>query len=414
MPQNRTETDAQDLFERGFKNFESGEYREAVECFTRAIRLRPDVSAGYRYRALAYLELGQRTDALNDLDQAIRRKSDDPLLYADRARILLRQKAYDAAIADCDKALALDPGLISIVGLRGDCHAGRGSTEKAFADYATAIAGDPDNAAEYLLARAHLRLDLEDNDGCIEDCSAALLKNPNLVAAYQTRGLARRDTGDLEGAESDLSEAVKLSPEAPLPRLARATARLGRHQYAEAATDCDEVIRLAPAVSKGYEIRGMCRKQLGDLEGAAADYTQAIQLTPTNPLAYNLRAGVHYARKQYKAAVQDHLDALKKDPQSAATFNQLGWVWATAPDPDVRNGARAKECATRACELTEWQEPGYLDTLAAASAECGDFDAAVKWQEKALAMAKPEAEDEYRTRLALYRDGKPARVTPGP
>ena len=58
-------------------------------------------------------------------------------------------------------------------------------------------------------------------------------------------------------------------------------------------------------------------------------------------------------------------------PRSAATFNQLGWVWATCPDPDIRNGERARECATRACELTEWTEPGFLDTLAAACAECG-------------------------------------------
>src|SRR5207302_589419 len=83
----------------------------------------------------------------------------------------------------------------------------------------------------------------------------------------------------------------------------------------------------------------------------------------------------------------DHMEALKRDPRSAATFNQLGWVWATCPDPDIRNGERARECATRACELTEWTEPGFLDTLAAACAECGEFDDAVKWQEKAVPPA---------------------------
>ena len=56
----------------GYQSFQTGDFREAVECFTRAIRLRPNIAAGYRYRALAYLEMGQRTDALNDLDQAIR------------------------------------------------------------------------------------------------------------------------------------------------------------------------------------------------------------------------------------------------------------------------------------------------------------------------------------------------------
>jgi serine/threonine-protein kinase len=104
------------------------------------------------------------------------------------------------------------------------------------------------------------------------------------------------------------------------------------------------------------------------------------------------------------------MEALKRDPRHAGTFNQLGWVWATCPDPDVRNGPRAKECATRACELTEWAEPGFLDTLAAACAECGEFDDAVRWQEKAIELADPDRAADYRGRLGLYRTRKPARV----
>jgi serine/threonine-protein kinase len=105
------------------------------------------------------------------------------------------------------------------------------------------------------------------------------------------------------------------------------------------------------------------------------------------------------------------MDALKRDPRSSGTFNQLAWIWATCPDPDVRNGDRARECATRACELTEWGEPGYLDTLAAACAECGEFDDAIKWQEKALALIEDgDRRADYQTRLDLYEEGKPARA----
>ena len=111
--------------------------------------------------------------------------------------------------------------------------------------------------------------------------------------------------------------------------------------------------------------------------------------------------------------MQDHLDALKRDPRSASTFNQLGWIWATAPDPDVRNGRQAKECATRACELSEWQEPGFLDTLAAACAEVGDFDGAVRWQQKARDLSAPEHAADYDSRVSLYQGGKPYR-TRGP
>jgi tetratricopeptide (TPR) repeat protein len=175
------------------------------------------------------------------------------------------------------------------------------------------------------------------------------------------------------------------------------------------------VIQLMPGIVKAYELRGTARKSLGNLEGALADFNEAVKLAPSAVMPYNYRAGVHYARQNYAAAVRDHMEALKRDPRHSGTFNQLAWVWSTCPDPDVRNGQRARECATRACELTEWGEAGFLDTLAAACAECGEFDDAVKWQEKAMELVVGDAakEADYETRLDLYHQRKPARVVGG-
>src|SRR3954469_12978333 len=122
MARDRTADDAQHLFTRGHTALESGDFPEAVECFSRAIRLRPDVAAGYRFRAYAYLELGDRVRALNDLDHAIRLKPDDVQAHADRAAELFAQKQFDQAIADCETVLKLDAGRAPMYGLRGRCH----------------------------------------------------------------------------------------------------------------------------------------------------------------------------------------------------------------------------------------------------------------------------------------------------
>ncbi|MFM8271094.1 MAG: tetratricopeptide repeat protein, partial [Gemmata sp.] len=41
MPRDRAADDAHDLFARGHKALSTGDYQEAVECYSRAIRLRP-------------------------------------------------------------------------------------------------------------------------------------------------------------------------------------------------------------------------------------------------------------------------------------------------------------------------------------------------------------------------------------
>jgi serine/threonine-protein kinase len=111
----------------------------------------------------------------------------------------------------------------------------------------------------------------------------------------------------------------------------------------------------------------------------------------------------------YKAALADHLAALELDPDDAATLNFLAWLRATCPKEEMRDGTLALRDATRACELTEYAAPGYLDTLAAAHAELGRFEDAIRWQEKAVKMVAPDQRPEYEARLELYRAEKPYR-----
>ncbi len=70
------------------------------------------------------------------------------------------------------------------------------------------------------------------------------------------------------------------------------------------------------------------------------------------------------------------------------------------------------ELAKQACELSGWKQAYCLDTVAAAHAESGAFEAAVRWESKAIDLADDETEkDDYRKRLKLYEVKQPYRET---
>jgi hypothetical protein len=71
----------------------------------------------------------------------------------------------------------------------------------------------------------------------------------------------------------------------------------------------------------------------------------------------------------------------------------------------------AVEMATRACEWNNWTDAAYLDTLAAAYAEAGDFENAVRFQREAIAKlsAGDPSRAEFFDRLQLYESSKPYR-----
>jgi hypothetical protein len=113
-------------------------------------------------------------------------------------------------------------------------------------------------------------------------------------------------------------------------------------------------------------------------------------------------------RGKFAESLAHYTEAVRLDPGYAEAYNDRAMILAACPEAKYRDGRKAVESATRACELTGWNQPAYLDTLAAAHAEADDFDAAVKWQTRAIALLPDESmEDDYRSRLILYQARKP-------
>jgi tetratricopeptide (TPR) repeat protein len=129
---------------------------------------------------------------------------------------------------------------------------------------------------------------------------------------------------------------------------------------------------------------------------------------PPDPIR---RAFFWYERGDDRRTVSAYRDALKIDPTDGWALNGLAWLVATCPDSKYRNGRLAVELATRACERVQWAAPSYMDTLAAAYAEAGDFQSAVCLEREAVACLRAGDANQaaFLSRLRLYENKEPFR-----
>jgi tetratricopeptide (TPR) repeat protein len=180
----------------------------------------------------------------------------------------------------------------------------------------------------------------------------------------------------------------------------------------QAIADFTEAIAINPRFDEAYYNRGRAWHDKGDYGKAIGDYTRAIEIDPRDAFVYFNRGSAWMKKGDYDKAIADYTQAIEIDPKFVDAYNNLAWLMATCPDARYRDGKQAVERAEKAVQLEE--TPTRLNTLAAAYAEAGRFQEAIKTQERAIAKLKQEGGTnylaEYEEPLSSYKAGKPWRA----
>ena len=168
---------------------------------------------------------------------------------------------------------------------------------------------------------------------------------------------------------------------------------LNKHDYENARRYFDAAIRTDPYRWTAYYNRAVTFCQQKKWVAALQDVNSTIRLKPSFFDACFLRVGLNEKMGNYKASLAD-LNTLailgstvRNEFTQAHALNERAWLRASCPESSIRNGQLAVADAKKACELTKRKDSQYIDTLAAAYAEAGDFDSAVHYQEQAISTA---------------------------
>jgi len=375
---------------------------EAIDHFSEQIANNLQNAHAYWMRARLVLYKREDDRALADLDEAIRLDGGRAPYYTLRSGIHLKKGQFDKLVADAGKAIELDP-----------------NQDDAIADSSQAIKLGPQRAMSYV-DRASLWTENAEYAKALADFDTAFRLDPDSAAAYAGRADFWAKRHEREKESADYTEAIRLDPNSAYYRVRRANSYSAQGLHARAIADYDEALWLEPNNAEIFVCRGIEWEKDADAalvepDKAMADFERAIALDPKCASAYVARGRIWKQQRQFDQVVSNFAALVQNDPDGCDGHRYLARILATCDDAKIRDGKRAVAEATRACELTRWKDPNCLDTLAAACAESGDFETAIKWQTKAIECLPPwkrrsfDQDFEFRGRLALYRSKKTCR-----
>lgn len=257
--------------------------------------------------------------------------------------------------------------------------------------------------------RGEMQADQGAAEEALADFDRAVQLDPERWQAWHNRGVSYAMQGRFEDAMSDLDQTIELRPEYANAWFNRGELHYEAGAFERAIEDYNQAIQLRPEDSAAYNSRGHAYYRLGDYRNAVENYTQAIRRDGTNAAAYTNRGDAYADVGQYAQAARDYRAAIRIDAQLGRAYQSAAWLMATCVDQQYRNAQLAVEAAQRAIELDGEDDYRYLDTLAAAFANAGQFDKAIELQERVLEAVPAEEADRYARRLTLYEEGQPYR-----
>jgi tetratricopeptide (TPR) repeat protein len=384
-----------------------------------------DATADQKAEAYALRSEVQKTDKdkVDDLNKAVQLVPEKPDYLRLRAEYLYNADKYDEALADIDRALKLDPEHGMSNDLRGLILLGLNKYEEAIKSFDRSGELMPEAALPFQ-HRGELYRQKGDMTKALEQVNKALEIAPDSVPTLILRSGIYYELKETDKSLADVEKAIELQPTLVQPHMMKVEILAATNQLDKAISHLEKLLSAAPGNQQLLDRLSVFYLMAQKPTKAIATATEVLSHDPDDFSALRLRADAYLNMGKHAEAIADFEKALALKEDDQSLLNNFAWVLATSPEDKLRDGARAIKLATKAAEASGYETPHVLSTLAAAYAESGDFENAVKWSQKSIDLAQKEVDeakpeddkaklesdrDQLKKELENYHDRKPTR-----
>lgn len=270
-------TDAWEV--RGVARQNIGKNKEAIEDYDHALSLLPKNKQILFNKAIAQTSVEDYENADSTFRKIIALYPKFENARLGLARNMLANKDTTNAMKEIDEALRLNAKSFNAYAMKADILANRG--KESFPDAISAIDSAlrlHPRAAGLYINRAYMKYQLDDYFGAMSDYDHAITLEPYNKTALFNRGLLNSEVNANDRALEDFDRVINLDPNDLRARYCRSFIYANKHQYDDAIADISYVIRAYPDFPTGYFIRSDFYRQAGKLSSAQKDQSTAQRL----------------------------------------------------------------------------------------------------------------------------------------
>ncbi len=303
------------LYDRGLMYVSINEYQKAIDDYTQIIQIEPRSYWTYYQRGVTYAIQSDLDNAILDFTQGIQLCPSCMDTYLVRGKAYADLGEYDKAILDLNKAIKLAPNAENYY-QRGSINYNAGNLDSAIHDFSEVIKLEPQNI-DALHSRGMTYRNAGDKTKAIKDFSQVIELNPRMIEAYYNRGNTYSELGELSKAVEDLEKAIEIEPEFSQAHLHLGHIYARNGDFENAFARFSSVIEINVQPTEGYCYRGTLLSQAGRLEEGLDDLNKAIGLSSNFDEAYYNRGIVFVKLENFPNAVNDFniVLSISKNPE---------------------------------------------------------------------------------------------------
>ncbi len=274
---------------RGTIARDQGRLTAAIEHFTKALELQPELLDAYRDLSLAHFQTGQIAAAKEAIQRGIAADPASPEFRLLHGNLLSHEKDYTGAIAAYQSGLSIHPTSPELHNNLGNALKELGRSGPASTSYQTAISHKPG------FVDAHINLaNVMHSEGRSEEALAhfdtAISIAPESIPAYLGAAEILQAQDKADEALVYLRKIEELASENPLLHFGQGKALSKLRNLDEAITSLQRAVSLKPDFVGAHIELGNTLLQKGEREKSLAAYRQAFELDPNNPVGHLVSA----------------------------------------------------------------------------------------------------------------------------